>query len=111
MQTPEVFTPAEAGARFLGWADKTSRNKLTAGTYPFPVRLVAGKKVVLLSDVEAILTAAPVVAGAPLPSISCLGEGVKVRRGPPTAAERGRALTKGISIKELRLLEAGEVQP
>lgn len=68
MANQQVFTPVEAGAQFIGWAAKTSRNKLTQGKYPFPVRCIGGRKIVLLVDVEAVLLSAPIVAGPePLP--------------------------------------------
>lgn len=34
---------------------KTARNRLSLGTYPFPTRAVAGRRVVLVADVLAAL--------------------------------------------------------
>lgn len=62
-----AVSPVEAGAAAFGWAAKTSRNRLLAGTYPFPVVMLAGVRVVRLADVEMVLAGASPLAAVPPP--------------------------------------------
>lgn len=50
-----AVTPAEAGAAVFGWAAKTTRNRLLACTFPFPVVSIGGRRMVRLADLELIL--------------------------------------------------------
>lgn len=62
-----AVSPVEAGAAAFGWAAKTSRNRLLAGTYPFPVVTVGGVRVVRLADVETVLAGASTSEPSPQP--------------------------------------------
>lgn len=66
-----AVSPVEAGMSVFGWSAQTVRNRLTKNTFPFLVTEVAGKRVVLLSEVEAKLNLsaeqpAPIEKPAPL---------------------------------------------
>lgn len=62
-----AVSPVEAGGAAFGWAPKTTRNRLLAGTFPFPVVTIAGLRVVRLADVEMALAGAPPSEPAPQP--------------------------------------------
>lgn len=62
-----AVSPVEAGGAAFGWAPKTTRNRLLAGTFPFPVITLAGVRVVRLADVERALAGAPPSNPAPQP--------------------------------------------
>lgn len=62
-----AVSPVELGAAAFGWAAKTTRNRLLAGTYPFPVVTVGGVRVVRLVDVETVLAGASTSEPAPQP--------------------------------------------
>lgn len=50
-----AISPVEAGFAACSWSAKTTRNRLTAGTFPFRITLLGGKKVVLLADLAQAL--------------------------------------------------------
>lgn len=69
-----AVSPVEAGAAAFGWAAKTTRNRLLAGTYPFRVVTLGGLRVVRLADVEMALAGASPSDPAPQP--------LQLKRGP-----------------------------
>lgn len=57
-----AVSPAEAGAAVFGWAEKTAKNRVVLGTFPFPIVDLLGRRVVLLADLETALAGAPTAA-------------------------------------------------
>lgn len=79
-----AVTPVEAGAAVFGWAEKTTRNRLLNGSFPFPVISLGGRRVVRLADLELAL------AGAPRPEQNVQPPQLKRGRGRPRKLEGRR---------------------
>lgn len=62
-----AISPVEAGGAVFGWAPKTTRNRLLAGTFPFPVITLGGVRVVRLADLEMALAGASPPGPVPQP--------------------------------------------
>lgn len=89
----------EAGRATFGWADQTTRNRLTAGKFPISTYSLGGHRMVRLDVLARFMDQAS-------------GETVKrSQRGRPTKKEELEAERLGLSVRELRAqqsLELGE---
>lgn len=90
----------EAGRAAFGWADQTTRNRLTADKFPISTYSLGGHRMVRLDVLATYLDKA-----------SGTGTAKQSMRGAPTKKERLEAGRMGLSVKEYRAqstLELGE---
>lgn len=91
----------EAGRAAFGWADQTTRNRLTAGKFPISTYSLGGHRMVRLDVLATFMDKA---SGSPATA-------KQSTRGAPTKKERLEAERMGLSVKEYRAqsaLELGE---
>lgn len=87
----------EAGRAAFGWADQTTRNRLTANKFPISTYSLGGRRMVRLDALARFMDQAS-------------GETAKRSpRGAPTKKERFEAERLGLSVRELRAQQALEL--
>lgn len=87
----------EAGRATFGWADQTTRNRLTAGKFPIPTYSLGGHRMVRLDVLAAFMDKASGTTAS------------QSRRGRPPKVVEVEAKRMGLSVKEYRAQQAIEL--
>ncbi|BCK87807.1 hypothetical protein MIZ01_1603 [Sideroxyarcus emersonii] len=70
-----AVTPTEAGYAIFGQARQTTNNQLCKGSFPLPVTVISGKRIVLVDDIQKFIDEAR-------------EKSLKPRRGRPSKASK-----------------------
>lgn len=82
-QKAQFLSPKIVGNQVFGWSPQTSYNKIFNETFPFPLYLIGGLKMVKVSDIQQVIDSIK-----PVESTKIAPEKEPKKRGRPTKASQ-----------------------